>query len=89
MRIELAEILLNPIPEIETRPRSDENLFEWVSFIKGPDGSVYEDGLFEFEDNVLLYFRMISRFNNAISFSDEGILYIVYFTIIVIGTVKS
>ena len=45
----MAEITLNPIPEIETHPKSEENMFEWISFIRGPDGSVYENGIFEFE----------------------------------------
>lgn len=49
LKIELAEITLNPIPEIETHPKSEENMFEWISFIRGPDGSVYENGIFEFE----------------------------------------
>ena len=41
--------MLNPIPEIETYPRSEENMLEWVSYINGPDNSVYEDGVFEFQ----------------------------------------
>ena len=49
LKIELAELHLSPIPEVETGPKSEENIFEWTSFIKGPSGSVYESGTFEFE----------------------------------------
>ena len=43
--------MLNPIPEIETFPRSEDNMLEWVSYINGPEGSVYENGVFEFQLN--------------------------------------
>ena len=40
-------------PKDDDSPRrflkSEENMFEWISFIRGPDGSVYENGIFEFE----------------------------------------
>ena len=63
LRIELAELMLSPIPEIDTKPKvkklkifffnfsiqTEDSVFEWVSYIKGPSGSVYENGTFEFE----------------------------------------
>lgn len=48
LKIESAEILLSPIPEIETRPRTADNFFEWVAKINGPVDSPYEDGIFDF-----------------------------------------
>ena len=33
LKIEAAEILLSPIPEIETNPKEQENFFEWVAKI--------------------------------------------------------
>lgn len=42
---ELAEITLDPPPNCSAGPKSD-NLYEWVSTILGPPGSVYEGGVF-------------------------------------------
>ncbi|CAO1330213.1 unnamed protein product [Diamesa serratosioi] len=42
---ELAEITLDPPPNCSAGPKGD-NLFEWVSTILGPPGSVYEGGVF-------------------------------------------
>merc|ERR1711920_74956 len=49
LRIEMAELALSPIPGIVTHPKTDDNIFEWTAFIKGPVDSVYETGTFEFE----------------------------------------
>lgn len=42
---ELAEITLDPPPNCSAGPKG-ENLYEWVSTILGPPGSVYEGGVF-------------------------------------------
>ncbi|XP_070186141.1 ubiquitin-conjugating enzyme E2-24 kDa-like [Littorina saxatilis] len=42
---ELAEITLEPPPNCSAGPKGD-NLYEWVSTILGPKGSVYEGGVF-------------------------------------------
>lgn len=42
---ELAEISLDPPPNCSAGPKGD-NLYEWVSTILGPPGSVYEGGVF-------------------------------------------
>jgi ubiquitin-conjugating enzyme E2 E len=42
---ELAEITLDPPPNCSAGPKGD-NLFEWLSTIFGPPGSVYESGIF-------------------------------------------
>lgn len=42
---ELAEITLDPPPNCSAGPKGD-NLYEWVSTIYGPPGSVYEGGVF-------------------------------------------
>ncbi|XP_052813733.1 ubiquitin-conjugating enzyme E2 E1-like [Mya arenaria] len=42
---ELAEITLDPPPNCSAGPKGD-NLFEWVSTILGPPGTVYEGGVF-------------------------------------------
>ncbi|KAI4474413.1 hypothetical protein M0802_015618 [Mischocyttarus mexicanus] len=41
---ELAEITLDPPPNCSAGPKGD-NLYEWVSTILGPPGSVYEGGV--------------------------------------------
>ncbi|KAJ8321068.1 hypothetical protein KUTeg_002655 [Tegillarca granosa] len=41
---ELAEITLDPPPNCSAGPKGD-NLYEWVSTILGPKGSVYEGGV--------------------------------------------
>jgi ubiquitin-protein ligase len=48
LKIELAEIHYNPIPEIEVYPISNDNVFEWIAKIEGPIESPYEGGIFEF-----------------------------------------
>ncbi|XP_072034692.1 ubiquitin-conjugating enzyme E2 E1-like [Amphiura filiformis] len=45
---ELAEITLDPPPNCSAGPK-DDNLYEWVSTILGPPGSVYEGGVFFLE----------------------------------------
>ena len=42
---ELAEITLDPPPNCSAGPKGD-NLYEWLSTIFGPPGSVYESGIF-------------------------------------------
>ena len=42
---ELAEITLDPPPNCSAGPKGD-NLYEWLSTILGPPGSVYESGVF-------------------------------------------
>ena len=42
---ELGGISLDPPPNCSAGPKGD-NLFEWVSTILGPPGSVYEGGVF-------------------------------------------
>lgn len=42
---ELAEITVDPPPNCSAGPKGD-NLYEWVSTIFGPKGSVYEGGVF-------------------------------------------
>lgn len=42
---ELAEITLDPPPNCSAGPKGD-NLYEWFSTIFGPNGSVYESGIF-------------------------------------------
>uniref|UniRef100_A0A2P2I6F9 E2 ubiquitin-conjugating enzyme n=1 Tax=Hirondellea gigas TaxID=1518452 RepID=A0A2P2I6F9_9CRUS len=42
---ELADITLDPPPNCSAGPKGD-NLYEWVSTILGPPGSVYEGGVF-------------------------------------------
>ncbi|XP_041475049.1 ubiquitin-conjugating enzyme E2 E1-like [Lytechinus variegatus] len=42
---ELAEITLDPPPNCSAGPKGD-NIYEWVSTILGPTGSVYEGGVF-------------------------------------------
>lgn len=42
---ELADITLDPPPNCSAGPKGD-NLYEWVSTILGPSGSVYEGGVF-------------------------------------------
>lgn len=42
---ELADITLDPPPNCSAGPKGD-NLYEWVSTILGPPGSVYETGVF-------------------------------------------
>lgn len=45
---ELAEITLDPPPNCSAGPK-DDNLYEWVSTILGPPGSVYQGGVFFLE----------------------------------------
>ena len=45
---ELAEITLDPPPNCSAGPKGD-NLYEWLSTIFGPPGSVYESGIFYLE----------------------------------------
>lgn len=47
---ELAEITLDPPPNCSAGPKGD-NLFEWLSTIFGPPGSVYESGIFYLDIN--------------------------------------
>jgi len=47
---ELAEITLDPPPNCSAGPKGD-NLYEWVSTILGPPGSVYEGGVFFLDIN--------------------------------------
>jgi len=47
---ELAEITLDPPPNCSAGPKGD-NLFEWLSTIFGPPGSVYESGVFYLDIN--------------------------------------
>jgi len=42
---ELAEITVDPPPNCSAGPKGD-NIYEWVSTILGPPGSVYEGGVF-------------------------------------------
>jgi len=42
---ELAEITIDPPPNCSAGPKGD-NLYEWVSTLLGPPGSVYEGGVF-------------------------------------------
>ncbi|CAB4013387.1 ubiquitin-conjugating enzyme E2 E1 [Paramuricea clavata] len=42
---ELADITLDPPPNCSAAPKGD-NIYEWVSTIMGPPGSVYERGVF-------------------------------------------
>merc|ERR1719259_646985 len=42
---ELAEITVDPPPNCSAGPKGD-NMYEWVSTILGPPGSVYEGGVF-------------------------------------------
>ncbi|XP_055333003.1 ubiquitin-conjugating enzyme E2 E1-like [Paramacrobiotus metropolitanus] len=42
---ELSDITLDPPPNCSAGPKGD-NLYEWVSTILGPPGSVYEGGIF-------------------------------------------
>lgn len=42
---ELAELTLDPPPNVSAGPKGD-NLYEWVSTILGPKGTVYEGGVF-------------------------------------------
>jgi ubiquitin-conjugating enzyme E2 E len=42
---ELAEIRIDPPPNCSAGPKGD-NLYEWLSTILGPPGSVYESGVF-------------------------------------------
>ncbi|XP_022256539.1 ubiquitin-conjugating enzyme E2 E1 isoform X2 [Limulus polyphemus] len=42
---ELAEITVDPPPNCSAGPKGD-NLYEWISTILGPPGSVYEGGVF-------------------------------------------
>ncbi|GAU94190.1 hypothetical protein RvY_06012 [Ramazzottius varieornatus] len=43
---EISDILLDPPPNCSAGPKDDSNLYEWVSTILGPPGSVYEGGIF-------------------------------------------
>lgn len=47
---ELADITLDPPPNCSAGPKGD-NLYEWVSTILGPPGSVYEGGVFFLDIN--------------------------------------
>ncbi|PAA65402.1 hypothetical protein BOX15_Mlig014220g1 [Macrostomum lignano] len=47
---ELTEITIDPPPNCSAGPKND-NLFEWVSTILGPQGSVYEGGVFFLDIN--------------------------------------
>jgi len=42
---ELADIMLDPPPNCSAAPKGD-SLYEWISTILGPPGSVYEGGVF-------------------------------------------
>merc|ERR1712000_50373 len=43
---ELAEISLDPPGNVSAGPKSEDNLFEWVSTIMGPEGTPYAKGVF-------------------------------------------
>eukprot|EP01102_Stenamoeba_stenopodia_P022475 TRINITY_DN9374_c0_g1_i1.p1 TRINITY_DN9374_c0_g1~~TRINITY_DN9374_c0_g1_i1.p1 ORF type:complete len:172 (-),score=16.28 TRINITY_DN9374_c0_g1_i1:244-759(-) len=43
---ELAEISLEPPCNCSAGPKSDDNIYEWVATIMGPDGSPYAAGVF-------------------------------------------
>eukprot|EP00055_Hartaetosiga_balthica_P004513 m.11891 g.11891 ORF g.11891 m.11891 type:complete len:151 (+) comp3911_c1_seq1:28-480(+) len=43
---ELAEITLDPPRDCSASPKSDSNIYEWVSTIMGPENSLYEGGVF-------------------------------------------
>ena len=46
---ELAEISLDPPPHVSAGPASEDNLFDWVSTIMGPEGTPYANGVFFLE----------------------------------------
>jgi ubiquitin-conjugating enzyme E2 D/E len=43
---ELAEISLDPPANCSAGPKSDDNMYDWVATLRGPDGSPYENGTF-------------------------------------------
>ena len=43
---ELAEISLDPPANCSAGPKSDDNMYDWVATVRGPDGSPYENGTF-------------------------------------------
>eukprot|EP00049_Salpingoeca_infusionum_P023040 m.10070 g.10070 ORF g.10070 m.10070 type:complete len:158 (+) comp5524_c0_seq1:128-601(+) len=43
---ELAEITIDPPRDCSASPKDDDNIYEWVSSIMGPQNSVYQGGVF-------------------------------------------
>jgi ubiquitin-protein ligase len=46
IRKELADMLQNPDERMTVRPANDDDIFNWVATIKGPDDTPYEGGVF-------------------------------------------
>ena len=43
---ELAEISLDPPKFCSAGPKDDDNMYDWVATVRGPEGSPYENGTF-------------------------------------------
>eukprot|EP01126_Amoeba_proteus_P024356 TRINITY_DN2454_c0_g1_i1.p1 TRINITY_DN2454_c0_g1~~TRINITY_DN2454_c0_g1_i1.p1 ORF type:complete len:170 (-),score=19.63 TRINITY_DN2454_c0_g1_i1:310-819(-) len=47
LMIEYKELTVNPVEGIVTGPGNEENFFVWDAMILGPEGTLYENGVFQ------------------------------------------
>ena len=58
---EIADLKKEDLGKIMLSPKADDNPFTWLARIPGPEGSVYQGGVFEAEIQLPLDYPCVSR----------------------------